>query len=253
MHLEGINRYKHLQNCPTGHPKQNLIFWPILSSASPKNGTPQSHLLRKTIHSLASWLAFVTTHTCDMSHKLSNVLPSPRHQSCSLHRWWFGAFLEYPQVPCLFPRSKQAVEVLERRIFKQVSTRETFDTRFSTNWAMQSQRNHTFKSLQDIFEPLEMIRFSMFFRLSTDQSVSHLWSEAPYTSGHLLQHQSLGFKLRQREKWRATKNLSLWNPCGEHIHGVGYQPRKSKLLANRKCCRVPIKKICKDEISFEFI
>lgn len=92
------------------------------------------------------------------------------------------------------------------------------------------------------FEPLETIQFSMFCRLSTDQSLFFgFWFEPPCTSGRL-QHQRLDSKTglnSSNEKNDVLKSSSLWNPCGEHIHGVGYQPRKSKLLTHKKSCCVP--------------
>lgn len=136
-------------------------------------------------------------------------MTSPRHQSCSLHRWWFEAFLEYLEVPCLFPRSKQAVKVLEQLISKQVSTWKIFDTRIShkfSNAKVPKKSSYFQVFARYPLNPWKRYSFLCFDRLSTDQSLFFgFWSKPPCTSGRL-QHQRLDrLKLQQRERWRVEK------------------------------------------------
>ena len=163
-------------------------------------------------------------------------MTSPRHQSCSLHRWWFEAFLEYLEVPCLFPRSKQAVKVLEQLISKQVSTWKIFDTRISHKFsnAKVPKKSSYFQVFAryplNPWKRYSCLCFVNCQRIKVCFSVSGLSLPALRDACNIK---------GCNEKDDVLKNSSLWNPCGEHIHGVGYQPRKSKLLTHKKSCCVP--------------
>lgn len=170
-------------------------------------------------------------------------MTSPRHQSCSLHRWWFEAFLEYLEVPCLFPRSKQAVKVLEQLISKQVSTWKIFDTRIShkfSNAKVPKKSSYFQVFARYPLNPWKRYSFLCFDRLSTDQSLFFgFWSKPPCTSGRL-QHQRL-----DRLKTPATRKMTCWKTRASGTHVENTSMVLAINLANpnywptKKSCCVP--------------